>query len=72
MTGTTHEVKLTKAIFNLLPNRTLAELVIANMREVGRSVLMPFEAPVAGGRGGLRSMKLSAWMPGRAGGPEAG
>jgi len=35
MTGTTHEVELAKAIFNLLPNRTLAELVIANMREVG-------------------------------------
>jgi aminobenzoyl-glutamate utilization protein B len=35
MTGTTHEVELAKAIFNHLPNRTLAELVIANMREVG-------------------------------------
>ncbi len=35
MTGTTHEVELAKAIFNLLPNRTLAELVVANMREVG-------------------------------------
>jgi len=35
MTGTTHEVELAKAIFNLLPNMTLAELVIANMREVG-------------------------------------
>jgi aminobenzoyl-glutamate utilization protein B len=35
MTGTTHEVEIAKAIFNLLPNRTLAELVIANMREVG-------------------------------------
>jgi len=35
MTGTTHKVELTKAIFNLLPNRTLAELAIANMREVG-------------------------------------
>jgi aminobenzoyl-glutamate utilization protein B len=35
MSGTTHEVELAKAIFNLLPNRTLAELAIANMREVG-------------------------------------
>jgi len=35
MTGTTHKVELAKAIYNLLPNRTLAELVIANMREVG-------------------------------------
>jgi DNA polymerase elongation subunit (family B) len=42
------------------------------VRGAGRSVLMPFEASEAGGGGGLRSMKLSAWMPGRAGGPRAG
>jgi DNA polymerase elongation subunit (family B) len=42
------------------------------VREAWRSVLMPFEVPEAGGGGGLRSMKLSAWMPGRAGGPRAG
>ncbi len=40
------------------------------VREAGRSVLMPFEA--RGGGEGLRRMKLSAWMPGRAGGPRAG
>ena len=48
------------------------EKYVSLVREAGRSVLMPFEAPVAGGVGGLRSMRLSAWMPGRAGGPRAG
>ena len=48
------------------------EKYVSLVREAGRSVLMPFEAPVAGGVGGIRSMRLSAWMPGRAGGPEAG
>jgi len=48
------------------------EKYVCLVREAGRSVLMPFEAPVDGGGGGLRSMKLSAWMPGRAGGPRAG
>jgi aminobenzoyl-glutamate utilization protein B len=35
MTGTTHKVEFKKAIYNKMPNRTLAELVIANMRDVG-------------------------------------
>jgi len=35
MTGTTHKVEFKKAIYNKMPNRTLAELVVANMREVG-------------------------------------
>ena len=42
------------------------------MRKAERSVFMPFEAPVAGDRGGLRSMKLSTWVLGQAGGPRAG
>jgi DNA polymerase elongation subunit (family B) len=42
------------------------------VREAGRSVLMPFEALEAGGGGGPQSVKLSAWMPRRAGGPRAG
>jgi len=35
MTGTRLEVQFKKAIYNLMPSKTLAELVIANMREVG-------------------------------------
>jgi aminobenzoyl-glutamate utilization protein B len=35
MTGTKLEVELAKAIYNRIPNKTLAELVIENMREVG-------------------------------------
>jgi len=48
------------------------EKYVGLIREAGRSVLMPFGDPVAGGGGGLRIMKLSAWMPGRAGGPRDG
>jgi DNA polymerase elongation subunit (family B) len=48
------------------------EKYIRLVREAGRSVLMPFEAPVTGGGGGLRSMKLSAWVPRRTGGSRAG
>ena len=35
MTETELEVELAKAIYNLVPNKVLAELVITNMREVG-------------------------------------
>jgi aminobenzoyl-glutamate utilization protein B len=35
MTGTTHEVRFVTAISNKIPNRTLAELVVRNMRKVG-------------------------------------
>jgi len=35
MTGTTHEVELVTAISNKIPNRTLAEIVVSNMREIG-------------------------------------
>jgi aminobenzoyl-glutamate utilization protein B len=35
MTGTTHEVRMVTAISNKIPNRTLAELVVGNMREIG-------------------------------------
>jgi aminobenzoyl-glutamate utilization protein B len=35
MTGTTHDVELLTAIYNLLANRTLAELITDNLRETG-------------------------------------
>jgi aminobenzoyl-glutamate utilization protein B len=35
MTGTTHEVELLTAIYNLLPNKVLADLATKNLREVG-------------------------------------
>ena len=35
MTGTTHKVKFLSGSYNLLPNKTLSELVTANMREIG-------------------------------------
>jgi aminobenzoyl-glutamate utilization protein B len=35
MTGTTPRVEFAKAIYNLLPNKTLSEIVIANMKEIG-------------------------------------
>ncbi|MFQ6054009.1 MAG: amidohydrolase [Candidatus Bathyarchaeia archaeon] len=35
MVGTTHEVELLTAIYNLLPNRVLVDLVTKNLREVG-------------------------------------
>jgi len=35
MTGTTYEVKADKGLYNIIPNRTLAELVVKNMREIG-------------------------------------
>lgn len=35
MAGTTHEAKLLSAIYNMLPNRTLSNLAISNMREIG-------------------------------------
>jgi hypothetical protein len=48
------------------------EKYVGLVREAGRSVLMPFDAPENEGGTGPRSMKLSAWMPGRTGGPKAG
>jgi len=35
MAGTTHKVEFLTGCYNTLPNRTLAELVVRNMREVG-------------------------------------
>jgi len=35
MTGTMHKVQLMKAIHNKIPNRTLSDIVIKNMREIG-------------------------------------
>ena len=35
MARTTHEVQLIDAIYNVLPNKPLSEVVVANMREVG-------------------------------------
>jgi DNA polymerase elongation subunit (family B) len=45
---------------------------VSLVREAGRSVLLPFEAPETGGGGRPQSMKLSAWMPRWAGGPRTG
>jgi len=35
MTGTTYKVEFIKAIYNKIPNRTLSEVVTANLREIG-------------------------------------
>ncbi len=35
MTRTRHEVKFQTGVYNKLPNRTLAELLVGNMREIG-------------------------------------
>lgn len=35
MTGTSHEVRFIKGLHNVIPNRTLAELVVRNMKEIG-------------------------------------
>jgi len=35
MTGTTHEVGFVKGLYNIIPNLTLAEMVVKNMREIG-------------------------------------
>ncbi len=35
MTGTTHKVKFLTGVHNGVPNRTLAELIVGNMREIG-------------------------------------
>jgi aminobenzoyl-glutamate utilization protein B len=35
MTGTTHKVELLTAVYNLLPNRVLVDLVTSNLREIG-------------------------------------
>ena len=35
MVGTTHEVELLTAVYNILPNRVLADLVTGNLREIG-------------------------------------
>jgi DNA polymerase elongation subunit (family B) len=48
------------------------EKYVGLVRAAGRSVLIPFDAPEYEGGRGSRSMKLSAWMPGRTGGPRAG
>jgi len=71
MTGTTHKVEFAKAIYNLLPNRTLSELVIANMREVGAPTYTKEELEFAKKIGetvpkqakisGLRKYKVPDW-----------
>jgi len=35
MANTTHEVEFLTGCYNMMPNKTLSELVVANMREVG-------------------------------------
>jgi aminobenzoyl-glutamate utilization protein B len=35
MTGTTHKVELLTAVYNILPNKVLSDLVTKNMREIG-------------------------------------
>lgn len=35
MTGTTYDITFIKGIYNTIPNRTLAELIVRNMREIG-------------------------------------
>jgi len=35
MTGTSHEVTFVKGLHNTIPNRTLAEFIVKNMREIG-------------------------------------
>lgn len=35
MVGTTHKVEFLTGIYNILPNKTLSEVVITNMREIG-------------------------------------
>jgi len=35
MAGTTHKIRFLTGVHNGMPNRTLAELVVANMREIG-------------------------------------
>ena len=35
MTGTTYEVEFIEGLYNVIPNRPLAELIVKNMREIG-------------------------------------
>jgi aminobenzoyl-glutamate utilization protein B len=35
MTGTTHEIEVLTAIYNILPNKVLSDLITKNLREVG-------------------------------------
>ena len=35
MTGTTHKVEFVGGLYNKLPNRTLSDLVVSNMRQIG-------------------------------------
>jgi len=35
MTGTNHRVEFIKGVYNKIPNRTLSECVISNMRLIG-------------------------------------
>jgi aminobenzoyl-glutamate utilization protein B len=37
MTETTYDVSFVEGLYNVIPNRTLAELVVQNMREIGTS-----------------------------------
>ncbi len=47
MARTTHRVELLSACYNKLPNRTLSELVVANMRRIGAPVHTPEELEFA-------------------------
>jgi aminobenzoyl-glutamate utilization protein B len=49
MTGTTHEVELVTAISNKIPNRTLSELVVKHMREIGAPEFTKEELEFASG-----------------------
>jgi len=71
MTGTTHKAEFKKAIYNKMPNRTLSELVITNMREIGAPTYteeeLAFAAKIAEAvprqakRDSLRKSKVPEW-----------
>ncbi len=43
MAGTTHEIEVLTAIYNILPNRVLADLITTNLRETGPPEYTPEE-----------------------------
>jgi aminobenzoyl-glutamate utilization protein B len=71
MTGTSLKVEFKKAIYNMMPNRVLSELVVANMREIGAPTYkeeeLAFAAKIAEviprqeKRDSLRKSKVPQW-----------
>ncbi len=47
MAGTTHKVRFLTGVYEGMPNRTLAELVVANMREIGAPIYTKEELKLA-------------------------